>query len=299
MFRTIISLFLLATLNPMAVSQTAPISKTAEFNESSLLDVQPIPIKNNDAIEPVIDAKAALLMDYDTSTVMYSKNEYQPLPMASLTKIMTASIILDSHKLDEVVTIDENYAAMSDDVLGVRMWLVKGEKITVGNLLMGLLIPSAGDAAMALAKYHSGSVGAFVKEMNKKAEILNLKNTHFVNPIGMDAAGHYASAYDLAILTKYALRNKDFRRIVRTTSASVTSVDGKTVHQLNGTNFLLNSYLDIEGVKTGTTDGAGECLINLAKNENGREIIVVLLNSPDRFQENKSIIDWAFRNFSW
>ena len=286
---------LLASLNSAPASQ----AETAEFDESGLLEVQPIPFKNAQAIEPVIGAKAALVMDYDTGLVMLSKNIYDPLPMASLTKIMTASIILESHKLDEVVTIDESYGAMAEEDTGVKMWLQKYEKITVGDLLMGLLIPSAGDAALALAKYHSGSVEKFVEEMNKKAEILNLKNTHFVNPIGLDAEGHYSSARDLAILTKYALRNKDFRRIVRISAASVTSTDGRITHQLAGTNYLLNSYLDIRGVKTGTTDAAGECLINLARSESGHDIIVVLLNSPDRFQENKGIIDWVFHNFSW
>ena len=295
MFRTLVALMLLASLNSAPASQ----AETAEFDESGLLEVQPIPFKNAQAIEPVIGAKAALVMDYDTGLVMLSKNIYDPLPMASLTKIMTASIILESHKLDEVVTIDESYGAMAEEDTGVKMWLQKYEKITVGDLLMGLLIPSAGDAALALAKYHSGSVEKFVEEMNKKAEILNLKNTHFVNPIGLDAEGHYSSARDLAILTKYALRNKDFRRIVRISAASVTSTDGRITHQLAGTNYLLNSYLDIRGVKTGTTDAAGECLINLARSESGHDIIVVLLNSPDRFQENKGIIDWVFHNFSW
>jgi D-alanyl-D-alanine carboxypeptidase len=238
-------------------------------------------------------------MDLDTGIIMYKKNPYQQMPMASLTKIMTAVLILDSHRLDEVVTIKDNFNAMNSDDLGVRMWLQKYEKITVENLLTGLLVPSAGDAAMALAKYYSGSAEAFVKAMNDKAKMLNLKNTHFVNPIGLDEQDHYSTAYDLAILTKYALRNRDFRRIVRISSATVTSTDGQIRHNLEGTNSLLNSYLDIRGVKTGTTDEAGQSLINLAHNINGKEVIVVLLNSPDRFQESKSIIDWTFRNFVW
>jgi len=293
MFRSLISLLLLATLS------TAPLSTAGDavFNEKNLLDVQQIPTKYTDAIEPVVEAKSALLMDLDTGIVMYEKDPHQQLPMASLTKIMTAVLILDSHKLDEVVTVEDNFNSMGE--LGVRMWLQKYEKITVENLLIGLLVPSAGDAAMALAKYHSGSVEDFIQAMNEKARMLNLKNTHFVNPIGLDDENHYSSAYDLAILTKYALRNKDFRRIVRIQSATVTSVNGQISHQLEGTNYLLNSYLDIRGVKTGTTDAAGESLINLARNTNGKEVIIVLLNSPDRFQESKSVIDWAFRNFLW
>lgn len=259
--------------------------------------MEAIPVKDPNAIKPVAEAKGILLMDVDTGIVMFEKNLDQRLPMASLTKIMTAVIILDSHSLDEVVTVEDNFNNMGE--LGVRMWLQQYEKITVGDLLIGLLVPSAGDAAIALATYHSGSVKDFINEMNEKAKILNLRNTHFTNPIGLDENEHYSSAYDLAILTKYALRNKDFRRIVRIQNATVTSVSGVIEHKLEGTDELLNSYLDIRGVKTGTTDAAGQSLISLARNSNGKEVIVVLLNSPDRFQESKEIIDWGFRNFKW
>jgi D-alanyl-D-alanine carboxypeptidase (penicillin-binding protein 5/6) len=294
MFRSLISLLLLASLSLSPVSTAKTVD---DFNMSDLLSVSSIPTKINIGSEPVIGAKSALLMDMDTGMVMYEKNGYERLPMASLTKIMTASIILEHHSLDEVVTTDDDFNDLGD--LGVRMWLQKYEKITVGNLLIGLLVPSAGDAAMALAKYHSGSVSKFVEEMNARAKELNLQDTHFVNPIGIDADGHFSSAYDLAVLTKYALRNKDFRRIVQMPNATVTSVSGTIKHSFEGTNFLLGSYLNILGVKTGTTDAAGQCLINLVRNPNGKEVIVVLLNSPDRFQESKDILDWAFRNFQW
>jgi D-alanyl-D-alanine carboxypeptidase len=249
------------------------------------------------ASQPIAQATSALLMDVGTGMVLYQKNAYERLPMASLTKIMTAIIILENHSLDEVVTTDDDFNKLGE--LGVRMWLQQYEKITVENLLIGLLVPSAGDAAMALAKYHSGSVEKFVEEMNKRVKELNLKDTHFINPIGIDAEGHYSSAYDLAMLTKYALRNKEFRRLIQIQNATVTSVSGTIKHSFEGTNYLLDSYLDIRGVKTGTTDNAGECLINLARNTEGAEVIVVLLNSPDRFQESKRLLDWSFRNFKW
>ena len=153
---------------------------------------------------------------------------------------------------------------------------------------------------MALAEYHSGSVDDFVEEMNQRAEVLNLENTHFANPIGLDEAGnHYSTAFDLAILTKYALKNKDFARILQIPRATITSTDGEISHQFEGTNYLLDSYLDIRGVKTGTTDDAGESLINLARNWRGQKVIAVFLNSPERFQESKRLIDWGFSNHKW
>lgn len=265
------------------------------FDETSLLEVNPIPTLKHEAFEPDIQAKAALIMDYDTGLILYEKNIHEALPMASLTKIMTAILILEDHDLWEVVTVESDFSG----VLGVRIWLKQYEKITVGDLLKGLLIRSAGDAAIALAEHHSGTVEDFVKVMNERAKELNLVHTNFVNPIGLDADGHYSSAYDLAILSKYALHLPAFREIVKLDEATISSVDGRFRHSFDSTNYLLNSYLDIQGVKTGTTDGAGQSLINLARNDRGHEVIAVLLNSPQRFQENKSMIDWAFRSYEW
>lgn len=294
MLRSLISLLMLTSLaapSGMVYDTTSPDS----FDEFDLLDVSPIPSLRHESLAPDIKAKAALVMDYDTGLILYGKDIYEKLPIASLTKIMTAIIILEHHELSEVVTIESDFAGLE----GVRIWLRKWEKLTVEDLLKALLIPSAGDAAIALAEYHSGSVEAFVKEMNERAKELNLIHTRFINPIGLDAEGHYSSAYDLAILSKYALHFQAFRNVVKMDEALISSVDDKFKHQLNSTNYLLNSYLDIQGVKTGTTDGAGQSLINLARNEQGREVIAILLNSPARFQENKSMIDWTFRSYRW
>lgn len=296
MFRSLITLLLLAGLNTPPLLTVQP---TDLFNESDLLTVQPIPSKKTTAVAPVIEAKSALLMDMDSGVVLYEKQSRQRLPMASLTKIMTATLILENHELNEVVIVTDDFSNMTEDEIGVRIWLHQHEKMTVGNLLTALLVRSAGDATLALVYHHSDSVDAFVNEMNERAKALNLKNTNFKNPIGIDEEGQYSNAFDLAILTKYALRNRNFRRIVRMPRAAIASVDGKIKYEFEGTNYLLNSYLDIRGVKTGTTDEAGESLINLARHNNGKEVIVVLLNSPERFQESKRLIDWAFRNYSW
>ncbi len=295
MLRSLISILMLASINAPEGSNVGDISSPEVFDETTLLEVSPIPTLKQAALKPDIQAKAALVMDYDTGLVLYEKNIHEPLAMASLTKIMTAILILEDHELSEVVTVPSSYS----DLEGVRIWLSRGEKLTVYDLLKALLIRSAGDAAMALAEHHSGSVEAFVDAMNHRAKELNLIHTQFKNPVGLDDDGHYSSAYDLAILSKYALRFPAFRTVVKMDEATITSVDNNFSHSFDSTNYLLNSYLDIQGVKTGTTDAAGQSLINLARNENGREVIAVLLNSPSRFQENKSMIDWTFRSYKW
>lgn len=296
MFRSLLTLLLFAGLNNNPFSGAAAVP---DFDPVDLLTVSLIPKSQNVSVEPVVEARAAILMDLESGVLLYKRNPYERMAMASLTKIMTAALILESHDLNEIVTIRDDYNQLGEKDLGVRIWLQQYEKITVENLLIALLVRSGGDAALALAKYHSGSVEAFVDAMNKKAEGLNLKGTHFVNPIGLDHVDHYSTAFDLAILTKYALRSKDFRRIVQMPRATIKSVGEKVTHEFESTNYLLDSYLDIQGVKTGTTDAAGESIINLARNNKGREVIIVLLNSPERFQESKRIIDWSFRNYSW
>jgi serine-type D-Ala-D-Ala carboxypeptidase (penicillin-binding protein 5/6) len=293
MFRTLIALLLIIGLGPVAPAETR---SGKPFNPTALLEVEAIP-KDSRASIPHVEAKSALLVDADTGIALFSKNPDLRMPMASLTKIMTAAIILEHHRLDEVVTVGSDFNQYKE--LGVRIWLHQYEKITVGDLLIGLLVPSAGDAAMALAEYHSGTVKLFVDEMNQKAKMLGLVGTQFKNPIGLDEEGHYSTAFDLATLTRYALRFPEFRRIIQMSEATVASTNGKISHSFKSTDELLGSYLNIEGVKTGTTDEAGQSVINLAKNSRGHEVLSVVLDSPDRFQESKSLLDWSFRNFDW
>lgn len=295
MIRSLASLLILANLSTTGELSSFDPMILPEFDETQLLEVNPVPQLKNGDVAPVVDAKAALLMDYDTGLILFEENAQIPLPMASLTKIMTAILILENHELDEVVQIQSNFRGLE----GVRIGLSQYEEMTVDNLLHALLIRSAGDAANALAEYHSGSVEAFVEAMNQRALELQLYNTHFANPVGLDDNGHHASAYDLAQLTRYAMRLDVFRDIVKKSEATVSSTDGKFVYNFDSTNKLLGSYLNILGVKTGTTDAAGQSLINLARGSQGQEVIAIVLNSPDRFQENKSMLDWAFRSYDW
>lgn len=292
MFRSLVSIIMVAGLTATA----QPAANPDSFNTASLLEVAQIPSFVGPNVEPVIEAASAFVMDRASGVILYEKAAHDALPMASLTKIMTAIVILEHHDLDEIVTVNNTYPGQE---LGVRIWLTQYEKITVEDLLTGLLVRSGGDAAMALAEHHSGTVEAFVEAMNDKAVELGLKNTHFKNPIGLDEEGHVSTAFDLAIMTKHALKNPTFRYIVTLKRATVKSADGRFSHSFDNTNYLLSSYLDVRGVKTGTTEAAGPSLINLARNNDGHEVIAVVLNSPARFTENKRLIDWSFRNYEW
>lgn len=253
------------------------------------------PIKDSIHISPIIGARGSIATDIDSGEVLFEKNPDERLKIASITKLMTLLIVLEENKLDEVITVSRNAA----DTPGSTMFLVSGEQITVENLIYGALINSANDAAVALAEHNAGSSAAFIIKMNNKAKDLGLTNTHFSNPVGLDDDDNYSSAYDIANLGKYLYHNKIVKKVAKIRSTSVRSVSGNYTHKLESTNKLLDSYLKINGLKTGTTDDAGRCLIAIAENNDGHEIITVVLNSSDRFGESKILIDWVFRAFTW
>ena len=236
---------------------------------------------------PDIEAKAYLLADYATGTVLVAYNEHQPLPPASLTKIMTAIIALERSNPEATVTVGQKAV----QVEGARMGLRAGEDIPLKDLLYGLLLVSANDAAIAIAEYVAGSEGEFVALMNAKAAELGMNNTHFANCHGLDTENHYASAYDLWLLTRYALANPTFAAIVSTAEHTSGS------YRLTSINRFLKLYPGADGVKTGTTPGAGECLIASATRE-GQKAVAIVLNSPDRYGEAASLLDYYFRNYT-
>ncbi|MFA5967056.1 MAG: D-alanyl-D-alanine carboxypeptidase family protein [Patescibacteria group bacterium] len=246
--------------------------------------------------DPVIDSTSAVLMDLDTGKILYAKDPDKQMAIASITKIMTALVVLNSKSnLDEVYTVSE----AANEVSGSRMYLVVGEKMSIDNLLRGALIESANDAAYALAEGTFGSEEQFVVAMNALAASLKLTGTHFTNTWGADEPDHYSCARDLARLTGIALSNETFRDIVAVKKTTVTDIYGKLQHNLTNTNKLVGQYMNIIGVKTGTTDNAGESLVVAAKGESNQTVIVVLLNSPDRFTEGKNLLDWALKAYNW
>lgn len=234
---------------------------------------------------PKLSASGVILVDVSSGHEVYSVNADEPRPMASLTKIMTALLVLERHRLNEIVTI----APIADSIGGSTVGLEAGERFSVGNLLKALLLPSANDAAYALAMFDGRSVGSFVASMNDRAASLGLKNTHFANPAGLDNPQQYASPRDLAWLTMAALKNPYFRETVNTKSAEIASSEGKTFGLLN-TNAMLRGNDEVYGVKTGTTDKAGECLIVLFR-QHDRPYLLVLLGSKQRYTDSEHVIE--------
>lgn len=253
----------------------------------------PLPVTGGAPL-PALTSSHWEILDLGSGKVLSSANPQVPVAMASLTKLMTAYVVRQKDSLTQPVTIQpEDVAISSDDS---RMGLVAGERITVGDLLKGLLIPSGDDAALALARYTSGSEEAFVSEMNRQASLLHLARTHFSNAAGLDEANHFSSPSDLAQLARLTMTDPALRQIVGTRQTTLTALSGQ-VHTLYNTNTLLDRD-GVVGIKTGHTDNAGDCLISL-ESIDGHEIIIALLGSSDRFGETEALINWVRENTKW
>lgn len=238
-------------------------------------------------------AKSMVVIEADSRRVLNDKNKDEKLAMASTTKIMTALVTCKNVKdFDEVVAINENAVGIE----GTSMYLKKGEKLTVKELLYGLMLPSGNDAAMALAYYVGGSEERFVEMMNEQAKELNLQNTHFANPHGLDADGHYTSAYDLAIITAEALKNDTFKEIVSTKNIRVTGSKENEPRFLSNKNKLLKTLEGCTGVKTGFTDNAGRCFV-CSCTRDGMTLISVVLNCGPMFEESTKLLNACFEKY--
>ncbi len=243
--------------------------------------------------EPVIHSRAAVIYDRETKQILWGKKEKEKRAMASTTKIMTAIVVLEKTQLSDIVTVSKKAANTGGSVLHINT----GDKITVLHLLYGLLLRSGNDAAVALAEYVGGNIEGFADLMNKKAKELNLENTHFVTPHGLDNENHYTTAYELAILTDYALQNETFKKIVNSKTATIL-VNGVS-RLIYNTNELLGNLTGVDGVKTGFTGNAGRCLVT-STTRNGKQIIVVVLGADtkqQRTQDSIKLIEYAFKNF--
>ena len=253
------------------------------FSQISVLDYNNFKVKS----------KAAIAVNMEAKTILYDKNIEKKLPVASLTKLMTALVILDEIDLNSRVIVSKNAVASEGDKGNLKA----GEEITARNLLYLLLVNSSNDAAVALAEHISDSEEKFVGLMNAKTEELELKNTRFANATGLDKKDNYSTAYDLAKLINHALEKPLLWEIMRVQSLSVFSVDGKETHHLKNTNKLLGKLpgINIIGGKTGFTNQAEECLILVvSRPENNKRIICVILGSEDRFGEMEKLVNWAY-----
>jgi D-alanyl-D-alanine carboxypeptidase (penicillin-binding protein 5/6) len=211
------------------------------------------------------------------------------LPPASLTKLMTALLVLEEYRPAAVVTISKTATQAS----GARLKLRAGDRLSVEALLTATLIASANDACTALAEHTAGSTDAFVAKMNERARTLDLANTHFSNPCGFDAPEHYSSARDLARVAHTALSHREFAALVATRDAEITTTDGKRSFRFRNKNALIGTYAPAVGVKTGYTNRAGKCLIVLAQKGEVR-VMVVMLNAKSRWWDAIGIIENAF-----
>jgi len=240
---------------------------------------------------PVISAQAALAVDLDTMTPLYEKNPEKTLLPASTTKILTFLVAYDYYDLDDVIEVKD---ARVD---GQRLGLVAGEKLKVVDLLYALLVYSANDAAEVLAQNYEGGRENFISAMNRKASELNLDNSHFENPTGFDSDRHFSTAKDLVWVSKVALENQLFSKIVSTKEITIQSIDGLYKHKLTSTNKLLDDP-DVLGVKTGWTENARENLVTYIVRD-GKKVLIAILGSQDRFGETRELIDWIYKNYKW
>ena len=238
-------------------------------------------------------SRIALIYDRASGRILYEKNGNKQTPMASTTKIMTAIVVLENANLKDVVTINSKAAGTG----GSRLGLKKNDKITVNDLLYGLMLRSGNDAAIALATHVGGSVEGFAKMMNNKAKELGLVNSHFVVPHGLDNAGHYTTAYELAKMADYALNIDKFKEIVSTRNTTIY-INGYA-KAINNTNQLLGSVSGVYGVKTGFTNGAGRCLVTACKRDD-LDVITLIIGAnttKQRTSDTIKLIQYAYNNF--
>ena len=253
----------------------------------------PYPVPESGFVEaPQISAISAIVVDNKTGITMYEKSpNLRHLP-ASTTKLMTALVALEQCSPGDVVKVQNIEGE------GSQMGLEAGDKVTVENLLYGLLIPSGNDAAFVIARNCGSSYEQFMAAMNRKAKDLGMANTHFINPAGYDNQLQYTTASDLALLARVSVANPIIARIVKIKSTVVTDVTGTRTYYLENVNKLLGTVPGVEGVKTGETDGALENLITKTTRD-GNSVLVAVLGSRDRFGDSKGLIEWSFQNYKW
>lgn len=239
---------------------------------------------------PKVEAEAAILMVGGTNQVLFKKNPYGIMYPASTTKIMTLITALEKGDPDSIVTVSAKAAACEESSLELNA----GDKLTLRNLETGMMLVSGNDAAEAIAEHIAGSIPAFVDMMNANAERIGAKNTHFSNPHGLpDPYNHYTTAYDLGLIASYAMQNPDFVKIVSSREYTVKYIN-RGDKLVTNTNKLLKTYPGINGIKTGYTDAAGDCLVAGAK-RNGVQLIAVVLNDDYRWADAAKLLDYGFQ----
>ena len=254
--------------------------------------IPPIQAEETSQASPTLSAQSVILLEAENGTVVYEKNAHTRLPMASTTKIMTALVALELAAPDTVILTDSRAVGTE----GSSIYLCEGEELTLEELLYALMLESANDAAVAIAIGVSGSEEAFIDAMNQKAASLGLSNTRFANPHGLDADGHYTTAYELAIIARAALQNPLLKTIVSTRKTTIPHQNTDGVRLLVNHNKMLRLYDGCIGLKTGYTQKSGRCLVSAAERD-GITMIAVTLNSPDDWNDHTKLLDFGFSNY--
>ena len=270
----------------------------ANIDDDEIIDINEIKKETIETVaktteEPKLNARVGLIFDRNSKTILYEKNGLKQVPMASTTKIMTAIVVLESSNLNDIVTISKKAAGTGGSRLGLKI----NDKITVHDLLYGLMLKSGNDAAVALAEHVGGGIEGFADMMNKKASEMGLVNSHFVTPHGLDQDKHYTTAYELACMADYALNIPKFKEIVNSKSYNITINARSSL--IGNTNELLGSLNGVYGVKTGFTNGAGRCLVTACKRYD-LDIITVVLGADTkkiRTLDSIKLIEYAYKNY--
>ena len=255
--------------------------------------VAPVAVKAAAAEEPSVSAVAAIAIDDSSAALLYQKNAQQVVSPASTTKLMTAVVARQVYASGTLMTVP-NLRGLSGNMAG----LAAGEQLSLESLLEAALIPSGNDAALTIAQNYPAGEAAFIAAMNQKAEQLHMTKTKYQNSVGFDDPNQQTTAFDLALLGREALKDPLLARIVSTKNTTVLDLTGRRKHTLQSTNQLLLTDPRVVGIKTGTTDEAGEVLISKFVLETG-PVTVVVMGSQDRYQDTRMIINWITENYTW
>ncbi|MEG1996003.1 MAG: D-alanyl-D-alanine carboxypeptidase family protein, partial [Oscillospiraceae bacterium] len=288
MLKQINKVTFISALIAFAVSFTS--ISAAGLTRTDIITASSVPL-------PEITAKTGVLMESSTGTILFEKESHQKLAPASVTKIMTMLLVIESIESGKISFSDEvTCSELASSMGGTQIWLKPTEQMSVEDLLKATAVASANDAAMALAEYVGGSCEGFVAMMNNKAKQLGMNDTNFVNPTGLDAESHLTSAYDIALMSCELIKHKDITRFTTIWMDSLRG--GKT--QLVNTNKLIRFYKGATGLKTGTTDKAGSCVSISATRDNLSLVSVVMgcATSKDRFTSARQLLDFGFNNFT-
>ncbi|MCQ2010062.1 MAG: D-alanyl-D-alanine carboxypeptidase family protein [Sporolactobacillus sp.] len=244
------------------------------------------------AAEPKVSAQSAVLMDQTSGRVLFKYNSNEKLPIASITKVMTAILAIESGKMNKTFTVSQE--ALRTE--GSSIYLKAGEKMKLKDMVYGLMLRSGNDASRAIAEAVGGSESGFVLMMNEKAHVLGMTNSHFTNPNGLENPDHYSTAYDMALLMRYAMDNAQFRKVVGTRIHRVPATNKEVARAWKNKNKMLRLYKYSTGGKTGFTKKARRTLISTAS-KNHLNLIAVTLNDGDDWQDHQGMFEWAFARY--